>query len=420
MSTTILANIDLTNRCNLRCSFCFANAFARGYVYEPTFDEIVEMLRVLREEQPVPCPAVQFSGGEPTLRSDLVDLIRTAKEMGFVQVQLATNGIILGQNEWLAKQVMEAGLSTVYLHFDGVTKDLEPLLDLKIKAIEHCRKVKQGMVLVPTIINGYNDHQIGDIIRFAAKNVDVIRGVNFQPISFTGAMPSDQREQQRFTVPDLAERMEAQTGGAIMHTDLYPIPCVIPISKFIELHRNKPQIEFSAHPHCGAATYLFVGENGKLTPINRFVDVEGFFKVIEDSTDKLKNGGRLLSSLTMMRGVKKLGDCINENLQPPKVDLKKMLKKVLDYQDIDSLKEYHWNTLFIGCMHFQDAYNYDIERVRRCVIHYATPDPERRIIPFCAYNSGPKYREIIERKYSIPLDQWEKEHGKIHPYKQEE
>jgi 7,8-dihydro-6-hydroxymethylpterin dimethyltransferase len=46
--------------------------------------------------------------------------------------------------------------------------------------------------------------------------------------------------------------------------------------------------------------------------------------------------------------------------------------------------------------------NYDIERVKRCVIHYAAPNG--LVYPFCAYNSGPTYREKIERKYSVPFE----------------
>jgi uncharacterized radical SAM superfamily Fe-S cluster-containing enzyme len=65
--------------------------------------------------------------------------------------------------------------------------------------------------------------------------------------------------------------------------------------------------------------------------------------------------------------------------------------------------------MFIGGMHFQDDYNYDIERVKRCAIHYATPDG--RIIPFCAYNGGPTYRTEIEKKFSVPLEEWRKTRG---------
>ena len=64
-SHTVLANLDLTNRCNMNCPICFANANQAGYVYEPTFEEVVKMLETLRAEKPVPCTAIQFSGGEP-------------------------------------------------------------------------------------------------------------------------------------------------------------------------------------------------------------------------------------------------------------------------------------------------------------------------------------------------------------------
>ena len=61
-----------------------------------------------------------------------------------------------------------------------------------------------------------------------------------------------------------------------------------------------------------------------------------------------------------------------------------------------------YRTLLVAGMHFQDAYNYDIERVKRCVIHYATLDG--KLYPFCTYNSGPCYREKIERQFSIRWD----------------
>jgi hypothetical protein len=50
-------------------------------------------------------------------------------------------------------------------------------------------------------------------------------------------------------------------------------------------------------------------------------------------------------------------------------------------------------------MHFMDPWNFDHDRVRRCVIHYAVPDG--RIIPFCAMNSI--YRQEIEKKFSKPF-----------------
>jgi uncharacterized radical SAM superfamily Fe-S cluster-containing enzyme len=60
----------------------------------------------------------------------------------------------------------------------------------------------------------------------------------------------------------------------------------------------------------------------------------------------------------------------------------------------------------LAVMHFMDSYNYDVERVKRCVIHYAAPNG--LIYPFCAYNSGPVYREKVEKQFSVPLETTQK------------
>ena len=54
-------------------------------------------------------------------------------------------------------------------------------------------------------------------------------------------------------------------------------------------------------------------------------------------------------------------------------------------------------------MHFMDRYNYDVERVRRCVIQYSTPDG---IYPFCSLNCGPVYRPFIERMTAVSRDEY--------------
>jgi hypothetical protein len=62
-------------------------------------------------------------------------------------------------------------------------------------------------------------------------------------------------------------------------------------------------------------------------------------------------------------------------------------------------------------MHFQDPHNWDIDRIHKCDIHYATPDG--RILPFCTFNVIPElYRDRVQRKFSIPFQEWEKRAGK--------
>ena len=56
---------------------------------------------------------------------------------------------------------------------------------------------------------------------------------------------------------------------------------------------------------------------------------------------------------------------------------------------------------FVTTLHFQDAYNFVLDRVQHCVIHYAAPNG--RFYPFCTWNSGPCHRYAVERQYSQPL-----------------
>lgn len=399
-SGTLLVNIDLTNRCNLNCDFCFANARACGYLYEPDFDQIVDMMRHARSEKPVPPPAVQFSGGEPTLRDDVVDLVRMAKELGFSQVQIATNGVRIAGDVDFALDLKNAGLSTVYLHFDGISRETNPILAVSTQAVDHCSVIGLGVVLVPTIIRGRNDHEAGDIIRYAAEHIDVVRGVNFQPVAFTGAASEEDVKTQRITIPDLADRIEEQTAGIIRKDYFYPVPCIAPFSALVKAYTGKPQICFTTHQHCGAATYAFVTENG-LTPINQMIDVDGFFQAVSTMAHNMEKGGSFNKAFTLVDGVKNMHNSVKKGEPGATAQFWKLLGQTLINQDFTALKDFHWNALFIGTMHFMDRYNYDLERVQRCCIHYATPDG--RMIPFCTYNSGPVYREDIWKKYSRPL-----------------
>ena len=408
LSHTALGNLDLTNRCNLKCPICFANANAAGYVYEPSFNEVVKMLENLRANKPVPGVAVQFSGGEPTIYPQFFEAVAKAKDLGFSQIQVATNGIKMAKDPNFAVRMRDAGVKTVYLQFDGF-KDEDyvaargvPLLKTKLQAIENARNVKPrplGIMLVPTIVNTINDDQCGDIVKFAVKNIEVIRGVNFQPVSFTGRISQEEREKERFTLPDLVDRLKKQTGF-IDENDWFPVPCVSAISDFVGALRGEDQIKFTAHPHCGIATFLYV-ENGNAIPITRFLDADGLFAALHKITEKSK--GKKLGTIDKLKlvGLRKY---IDKDKAPKELKLSQVLKNILGTGQRKAIAEFVWKTQMIGGMHFQDLYNYDIDRVRRCVIHYTVPDG--RIIPFCSYNGGPFYREEIEQKFSIPLEEY--------------
>ena len=401
-SHTALAIIDVTNRCNLRCPVCFVNAAAAGYVYEPSKEEIKGMLENLRHNDPVPATALQFSGGEPTIRQDLFDLMRMAKELGFRHVEVNTNGLRLAQSVDYCRGLMEAGVSTVYLQFDGLTSDVykftrgADLLDIKMKAIENCRKAGlQSIVLVVTLVKGVNDHQLGDIIRFAVKNFDVVRCVNVQPISLCGRLPEKERAKMRITIPDFMRLVEEQTEGKIKVSDFYPVPVVVPISKAVGALKGKRYVEFTTHPHCGMATYVFV-ENGEIVPIPRYGNVESFVNAMKKVYEDAAKGRSKRAKLRLLGSTRHIKFSL----------LRKHLLPILTTGSYEALGNLQRKVLMISSMHFMDPYNFDLERVQRCCIHYAVPDG--RIIPFCTMNSI--HRPKIEERLGTPVEKWKRQH----------
>jgi hypothetical protein len=408
-SHTALGNIVVTNRCNLQCFYCFFYAKAMGYVYEPTLEQIRMMLRIMREEKPVPANAVQLTGGEPCIRDDIIEIIKIAKEEGYDHVQLNTNGIRLSQSLEFAKKVKEAGVNTLYLSYDGTTPETNPKNHWEIpKILENCRKTDLGIVLVPTVINSINDHDVGNILDFGIKNIDVVRGVNYQPVSLVGRITNADRKKFRITIPDVIKKIEEQTNGAVKREDWYPVPTVAPITHFFEALTERPRYELTAHPACGMATYLFF-DGDRIIPLPRFFDVEGFLKFLNELVSQVR--GFTGKAYTSFKILARLNSFIDKEKQPKDLNLAKILFSILRTGDYKSLGKLHHKSLFVGMMHFQDLYNYDIERVERCCIHYAQPDG--RIIPFCAFNVIPQwYRDNIQENFSLSIPEWEQKTGR--------
>jgi uncharacterized radical SAM superfamily Fe-S cluster-containing enzyme len=398
----VLSIVDITNRCNLRCPVCFATAGTTGYVYEPSKEQIGEMFLNLRSNRPVRADALQFSGGEPTIREDLPELGRMAKDLGFRHVEVNTNGLRLAGSIDYCKTLKEAGVSTVYLQFDGVTPDVYKftrgvdLVDVKDKVIENCRKVSlHSVVLVVTLVKGVNDHQLGDIIKYAIDNFDVVRCVNVQPVSLCGRIPEKERKKMRITIPDFMRLVEEQTDGQIKVSDFYPVPAVVPVSRAVGALRNRRYLEFSAHPHCGMATYVFV-EDGKIVPITEYGNVDGFVKSMGKVYEEAVKGRDSRAKMRLVGSMRHITfGMLRKHIWP--------LLKTGSYQ---SLGDLHRKMLMISSMHFMDPYNFDLERVQRCCIHYAVPDG--RIIPFCTMNSI--HRANVEKKFGVPIEEWQRTH----------
>ena len=405
LSGACLAQINLTNRCNMRCPVCFADAGAAGYVFEPDYDEVVRQLQVLRDLRPTPCTAIQFTGGEPTIHPDFLRVVSAARDMGFSYIQAATNGLLPADADF-ARRCVDAGLHTLYLQFDGVgaeahreTRNYPGIWEKKLAAIENCRATGMKVCLVPTIVKGVNDHRVGEIFRFAVDNIDVISGISFQPVSFSGRTGPEELARRRYTLGDLAHDI-ADASGASALRDMYPLSIVMPLSQFLQAFTGQPKVRPSCHPDCAFGTYFLVSPDGEAYPFPRVIDVEGMFTEMNRIAARINRRGRVTRA-DRIRAMRMFKRHFNADAAPPGLTVRRFVRSLQGLVDKDlgrgEGEKLTYKTLLCAGMHFQDRYNFDVERVKRCVILYSTP---AGVFPFCTWNCGPEYRTIVQRLHA--------------------
>ncbi len=397
-SSPIIGIIDVTNRCNLDCTLCFAACNSARAFYEPTMEEIEGMMDTLLACEP-PCPIVLFSGGEPTMRDDFLEICNMAHEKGFKFIIVATNGKKLASDPTFHKQLGDAHVDVIYLQFDGVTP--EPyvalrgvnLLPLKMKALDNMKKSGSALpicVLVPTIVKDVNDNQIGSIVKFASENIELIKAVLFQPVGFVGHFKNSELLSKRFTNADGIHSLVDSHIGSIDTDDFYSVAWVRDfVEAYKRIHKKDNFIELSIHPACFNVTYL-IKTDDDLISLNKIINLKELRKFV----NSLQTSSLTELSLKFMKALPKL---FTKNSYKMTTEFVQVLSDILIKGSESAMSKFHEkNVLLVGFEHTSDPNNYDCEKVERCCIHYSVPGG--KIIPFCSYNL--LHRKRIETEYS--------------------
>lgn len=411
--------IDLTNRCNLDCPVCFANANKTGKVYDLTKEQIDATIDNLSKIDPKPS-VVMWAGGEPTIHQHFLYACEQAKKKGIVYLLAATNGITIANSLEFAKKAKAAGLDCLYLQFDGIGDEYyigtrgKPLWEIKKKAVENCRKADLKVVLVPTVVKNLNGNQVGPILDFAIKNCDTVVGISYQPVSITGRIKYEERMKMRETISDVCDDIETHTNGMLKTMrDWYPLAIASPISKLLTRLYGQHILRPSCHSNCGLGTYLLIGPDGKATPLTKFIDFEGFLTELNEYQKKVKPS-KTLKALSALKAFQLMKKYYKKDEAPNGMSFLQMMKALDNMLGPSSTSvpyaERKWKMMLLMSMQFQDSYSFNFDRIKRCNIHYSAPDG--KLYPFCTYNSGPCYRERVESQFSIPLSEWKKKAGK--------
>lgn len=189
------ARISITDACNLRCLYCMPNGYIAKHYNFLTVDEIKNIVTALSH---LGVKRIRVTGGEPLVRQDILDIIRTINEVeGIEDIGITTNGILLGDKIF---DLVENGLKRVNISIDSLREDrfkqltggdLKRVLDGLNKAVELGLVVKVNMIPIKDV----NDDEIVDFIEMT-KNMNIdVRFIELMPIGeatrFTGVTKDD-------------------------------------------------------------------------------------------------------------------------------------------------------------------------------------------------------------------------------------
>ncbi len=367
---TCTALVEVTSRCNLNCPVCFADSGGLAADPDPV---LLDRMFARIMEQTGGCN-LQLSGGEPTLRADLPRIIRSAKAAGFAFIQLNSNGLLLADKPELAASLREAGLSSVFLQFDGVNdKDFarlrgRELFQEKCLAIDNLAQAGLGIVLVPTVVRGVNLDQLWAIVRFGLDRQPHVRGVHFQPMSYFGRFPADFRP-DHVTLPELMRGLSDQSRGRVTTADFRPPGC--------------------EHALCSFSAKYLQQEDG------------GLLRLGGGSCDCRPKSAEE-GAMTAIGVTARQWGTVNQPAETgwePADPLDTFLRRARTH------------TFSISAMAFQDAWSLNLERLRGCCIHVARPDG--RLVPFCSFNLTARDGRSLHRPRGLTSPPLQRRHSPV-------
>jgi uncharacterized radical SAM superfamily Fe-S cluster-containing enzyme len=384
---TCILLLNVTDRCNYGCTTCYASAkspgAARPAEERPTPSEILHTVRTVLRREGGKLGVLMLSGGEPTVREDLPEVIERLMELNITRVMINTNGRrIVRDDRFLAFLCHHRQRIEVYLQFDGLRPATylalrdEDVAAEKLAALERLNDAGVFTTLVATVKRGVNEDEVGDIVRLGLATPRCA-GLAVQPMFGSGRVPAfDPRD--RATPTGILRRLGEQTGGLLEWTDFIPLPC--------------------SHKDCCDITYLLRTEDDTWRSIPRLIGKEELkrwihlvantisFEAISTPVAAMLQSGALqrvfseqlkVGTPDLARDIAWMCDCI-----PGLPQLLGGIWSRVRRQD-NALEKAAERTFRITVKMFMDAHTFHEARIRQCCVHTGTFEEDPRRYSFC-------------------------------------
>ncbi|MEZ4502486.1 MAG: GTP 3',8-cyclase MoaA [Dehalococcoidia bacterium] len=192
--------VSVTDRCNFRCRYCMPReVFGPGFEFLPrdeilSFEEITTLTRVFAS---LGVRKVRLTGGEPTLRAQLPELVRMLAEIPDLDVTMTTNGSLLTS---MAQPLAEAGLDRVTVSLDSLDDDIFRSMndmDFPVRLVLEGIEAAEAAGLTPVKINavvrrGVNDHTLVDLARHFKGTGHIVRFIEYMDVGTTNGWRLDE------------------------------------------------------------------------------------------------------------------------------------------------------------------------------------------------------------------------------------
>ena len=255
--------VSLTPSCNLRCVYCHAE----GEVLPEASLSAPEIARIMEVASEFEFRSVKFTGGEPLLRRDLLEIVRAVP--GGMESSMTTNGTLLAD---IAPALADAGLSRVNVSLDSLNHETyraitgKDCLDQVLAGID--ASLDAGLTPVKlnvVVLKGINEHEIDDFIRFVKGN----RNLVLQLIELMEMKGCNYHSELNGLEQQLSERSTQVLTRRMHHRKKYCLE-----GSEVEVVRPLHNTEF-----CAFCNRLRVTSDGKLKPCllraDNHVDVRG-------------------------------------------------------------------------------------------------------------------------------------------------
>ena len=181
--------LSVTDRCNLRCVYCMP---AAGMTFLPrseilSFEEITRVARVARD---LGVRSVRLTGGEPLVRRGISDLVARIAALGFDDVALTTNAMLLSP---MARRLASSGLRRVNISCDSLRPERfsairrRGTLDVVLDAMGAAEDAGLTPIKVNVVLlRGRNDDEIIDFAALARDTGRIVRFIEYMPLDAEG------------------------------------------------------------------------------------------------------------------------------------------------------------------------------------------------------------------------------------------